>query len=299
MSRRYVRGWLSIVIAATSLASAACNRRADDAPLAQEHMAVPGVRTAAAEEASVRDSISAFAVIAPEIDAPEVRDARAALSEAEARLRAATDQLHRVEALVPIAPRKELEAARAETASATAARDRAKAAFAAFGDGGAGTALGTGEVWAIAYVMQEDIARCARGSEVGLVADAFAKRLFTGTIEGPPSYVDPISRLAPVPLRIADRDNFLRPGMTASASISAPRRTAVVVPRTAVVVDGRATVVFVERAPGDFEAQPVTPGAVIGNRVEIRDGLAKGARVAVTGASSLLSATRTPLAEED
>jgi multidrug efflux pump subunit AcrA (membrane-fusion protein) len=81
--------------------------------------------------------------------------------------------------------------------------------------------------------------------------------------------------------------------MTGSAAIDvgAPH-DAVVVPENAVVYDDRRPLVFVDDGHGGFAPTVVRLGVLRGGRAEIADGVAAGARVATTGAASLLSATR-------
>src|SRR5437763_1658793 len=73
-----------------------------------------------------------------------------------------------------------------------------------------------------------------------------------------------------------------------------PAHDAVVVPVTAVVYDDAQPVVFVEEAGGRYTLRAVKLGIVRRDRVEIASGVEPGARVVVTGAASLLSATRLP-----
>jgi len=76
----------------------------------------------------VADVFHAFGTVTVEGEPPEVRDARTQLVEAEARQRLAAQQVERLEALAKgaVAPRKELDAARAELAGAQAAAARAR-----------------------------------------------------------------------------------------------------------------------------------------------------------------------------
>jgi len=263
--------------------------------------AVPGLETAVAEEGQVRDAFAAGGAVVADADLPEVRDTRALLTEAEARRRLAFEQLQRLEPLArgSIAPRKELEAARAEEAAATAAAERAQTALSAFGRGDTARPLAAAEAWVVAQVLQTDIGRCAPGSAVEFVADAFPGRTFRGSLEASPSYVDPATRMAPAPLRLADADGVLRPGMTGRVTVRGAPRLALAVPRSAVVVDGDSTVVLLAREGGGFASRPVTIGASDGDRVEIERGLERGDRVATTGAASLVSAQRLPAAAEE
>lgn len=282
---------------------AACGREAEDQNL-PEHAAapaaVPGVQTAVAEVAMVREVLRAAAAIAADPEAPELRDARAQLAEAEARQRLAGEQAARMTALAQgaIAPRKDLESAHAEATTAAAAVVRARQILAALGGRGDAAPLPADETWAIAQIMQRDLAAITAGAEVQVTPDAFPDRAFGGVVDAPASYVDPTTRLAPVRLRVRDPDDRLRPGMTGAVAIEiGTPHEAVVVPSGAVVYDGAQAMVFVAEGDGSYRARLVRLGVERDGMVEVI-GIGAGGRVVTTGAPSLLSALRLPTAAE-
>jgi hypothetical protein len=273
---------------------AACHgenaKHADDPP----STAVPGVETAVAATAPMRDVVRAAGIVSPDGLTPEARDARSDLAAAEARLRLASQQVTRLRALAPseVSPRKDLEAALAEEASARAAADRARQIVDALG-GATGAPAGAAVTWIVARVPQEVAPLVETGATADFVADLAGRPSVAATVAEPPTYVDPASRTAPVRVRTATRDPRLLPGMTGTVAIEVgAAHDAVVIPEAAVVYDERRPLVFVADARGGFAAKPVVLGVIRGGRVEIRDGLAAGTTVATTGAASLLSATR-------
>ncbi len=274
----------------------ACTAPPEEGGARPVRQSVPGLETTAASIETVSDSIQAFGAVAAEGESPEARDARTQLAEAEARQRLAAQQVSRLEALAQgaVAPRKELDAARAEQDSAAAAVARARQALAAFGSPAQRTPLAGGQAWVIAHVVQLDLARVTAGAAVGFVADALPDRSFDGHVDAAPAYVDPTTRTAPVRVRVSDPDATLRPGMTGTVTIviGQPRR-AVVVPVTAVVYDGSQTLVFVEEN-GSYAPRPVRLGVAHDGRIEIVSGLDADTHVVTTGAASLLSESRLP-----
>ena len=78
------------LVAVTALVLA-CGRPADEAHEggAQREPEVPGIETGLATTAAIRDVVRAFGTVLAEGEPPEVRDARTALAEAEARFREA------------------------------------------------------------------------------------------------------------------------------------------------------------------------------------------------------------------
>ena len=278
-----------------ALLVAACGRGTPEHAAEPAPAAVPGVETAAAAVASIRDVVRTAGIVSPDGLTTEARDARSELAAADARLRLASQQVARLRALAPseVSPRKDLEAAIAEETSARAAADKARQAVDALGGATAGDGPGTATTWIVARVPQESAPLVEAGAAADFVADTDGRPRIAATVAEPPSYVDPASRTAPVRVRTPARDARLLPGMTGTVAIEvgAPH-DAVVVPESAVVYDDRRPLVFVADGHGGFATTPVVLGVIRGGRVEIRDGLAAGAEVATTGAASLLSAIR-------
>ena len=159
-------------------------------------------------------------------------------------------------------------------------------------------ALGPHEFWVIARVMQIDVPRVDPRAEASFVADAFPGERFAGSVDTGPSYVDPATQTAPVRVRVHDHDGRLRPGMTGAVALEVGTpREAVVVPAGAVVYDDAQPLVFVAEA-GRYARRPVGLGIARDERVEITSGVEAGARIVVTGAASLLSASRLPAGED-
>lgn len=274
---------------------AACGRGAPEE--ASHEASVPGLATVTTTTASVHDLVTAFGAVTAEPVPPEVRDAAAQLADAEAKYRLAVQQVRRLEDLAKgaVAPRKEVEAARAEEASTAAAVARARAIVASFGAVAPETPLGPDEAWVMAQLVQEEIGQVDARAGADVVADAFPGRAFGGEVDARPTYVDPTTKTAPVRLRVKDPQHVLRPGMTGAVTMEAgPARQAVLVPTDAVVHDGADAIVFVEEASGKYVPHHVQLGVRRDGAVEVASGVDAGARVVTTGAASLLSAARLP-----
>jgi hypothetical protein len=291
-----VRPAAVLVLAALALACTHPREEPATEPRAAE---VPGVETAPADRKLVRDLVRAFGTVAAESEPTEVRDARTALADAEARRRLAGQQVRRLEGLAGVAAQKELDAARAEEGAATAAASRARNVLGGFGTDPAGGALDPGECWVIARVMEVDVARVEAGGEARFEPDAYRGAVFTGRVDAAPSYVDPASHTAPVRLRVHDGERRLRPGMTGPVALEVgAAREAVAVPAPAVVYDDAQPLVFVA-AEGRYEPRSVTLGPARDGWIEIASGLSAGTPIVVTGASSLLSARRLPAGDAE
>ena len=278
----------------------ACDRPSAGPEHAAEHAEVPGVESALAATARVRDAVAAFGAVAPAGEPPEMADARAAFAAADARRELAARQVRRLEALAGgVAPRKDLDAARAEEAAAAAAAARARQALAPYGFDAPRGPLGVDEAWLIAHVLERDVPSVEAGAGSRFVPDALRAAALSARVDAAPAYVDAATRTAPVRLRVHDPTHALRPGMTGTVTIDVgPLREAVTVPVVAVVYDGAQPVVFVRDGDTGWKARLVRLGIARDGVVEIADGLTVGTRVATTGAASLLSATRLPASEE-
>src|SRR5439155_1393861 len=159
-----------LLLCALTLAACRAEREGKRAERARERSAsVPGVETAVAAAEPMRDLVRAFAAVVADEQLAEVRDARTQLAQAEARRRLAGQQVRRLEELAKgaVAPRKELDAARAEEAAASAEAARAVKALAAFGGENDHAPLGADEEWVIAHVPQTDVPRIETGAEAG------------------------------------------------------------------------------------------------------------------------------------
>ena len=133
------------------------------------------------------------------------------------------------------------------------------------------------------------------GQPLPLAVDAFPGERIEGRILSISPAADPRARSFEVIVSIVNPDMKLRSGMI--ASIQAPddgasARRRVQIPIDALVHDpiGDRYVVYTTEPKGPasvVRAVPITPGALIGNRVEILDGLTAGQRIVVSGANLL------------
>jgi len=264
-----------------------------DGPGTSPPPVVPGIVTVAARTQEVTDSVQAFGTVVGDGERAEVRDARAQLAEAEARAKLAAEQTARLQVLSRggVAPRKELEIAQAEHASATAAAARARAVLGSFGSATPVPTLAGEAAWVMAEVPQDDVGRVRPGATATFEMDG--GRALVGSVEAAASYVSTSTRTGAVRLRVHDPEKMLRPGMTGTVSIAiGVPRTAVVVPAEAILQDGANRLAILEEEPGRYLPRTIEPGTTVGGWTEVRAGIAPGTRVVTTGATSVLSATR-------
>lgn len=221
------------------------------------------------------------------------RDLAATVAEWESRVRFGEAEFRRIEALSQrrLAAATDLDRARNELATASAARDRVREQLADMTlrapddgvilrrEGEIGQLQRPGDTlfWfsccgglrVSAEIDEEDIPSVQPGQRVLIAADAFPERVFDGTVSEITPKGDPVARSFRVRIALP-ADTPLRVGMTADCNIIvAERADALLVPATAIAGDK----LWVIR-DGRLAEQAVTLGAGRDGLVEIRAGLA-------------------------
>lgn len=165
------------------------------------------------------------------------------------------------------------------------------------------------EVDVVAEVPEISLSAVRVGQSATVSVAAFPGRDFRGTVERLHDVLDPQTRTVQAVLHVPNSSRILRPGMYATVRLRAalgagngaggPRTeaTGVLIPRSALVVDGNETIVFVETAEWSYVRRVVRPVAlapagsmrVDATRVLVREGVRAGERVVVRGAFTLKS----------
>jgi Cu(I)/Ag(I) efflux system membrane fusion protein len=91
------------------------------------------------------------------------------------------------------------------------------------------------------------------------------------------------TRTVRVRVELANQDQALRPGMYATLEFEGPGRTVLSIPRSAALVTGKRTLVFLKRPDGRLEPREVILGAGTDDRYEVLAGLAVGDTVVASG----------------
>ena len=143
------------------------------------------------------------------------------------------------------------------------------------------------EVWVEAEVREADAGLIAEGDVATVEVSAFPGRPLQGRVE----YVYPTlqeqTRTLKARIAVANLDGRLKPGMYATVRLSAPGRTALTVPTSAILNTGERRVVFVDMGAGGLMPHEVEIGRVAGEYSEVLSGLEPGQRV-VTSAQYML-----------
>jgi len=131
-------------------------------------------------------------------------------------------------------------------------------------------------------VPEQLVSRIAEGQPVQITVDAYPGRQFTGTIRHISPSLRSEQRALTVEAVVPNADGELKPGFFASAEVSQQEQVAaLLVPQQAVRTTAGTRRVFVVK--GDrVEERIVRVGQVVGDRVEIVDGVAKGETIAIS-----------------
>jgi RND family efflux transporter MFP subunit len=139
-----------------------------------------------------------------------------------------------------------------------------------------------------ASVPAEEIGAVKPGTPVQFTVSGFQGRAFTGKVARVSPAVDPATRQVRVIVSLGNADRTLVAGLFAEGRVAAERRSAVVVPRAAIVARGiRPTLVRLKG--GRVERVEVETGLQdrVTERVEVRQGVVAGDTVLTGGAAGL------------
>ncbi|MFL5277278.1 MAG: efflux RND transporter periplasmic adaptor subunit [Myxococcales bacterium] len=145
-------------------------------------------------------------------------------------------------------------------------------------------------VWVMADVFAQDAGDVQPGMKAQISVPGRGK--MTGTVTEVLPQFDSLSRTLKVRIAVENPKLVLRPDMFVDVQLSASMPEALTVPADAVVDSGVTQTVYVETAPGMFEARKVETGFRNGDRIEIASGLTEGQKIATSGAFFLDSETR-------
>jgi cobalt-zinc-cadmium efflux system membrane fusion protein len=266
-------------------------------------------------------SVRAGQVLA-EAQSTDLGRARADYDAAQARVTLTRAALERKRALADrIVPRREVQEAEADLAAALAEMRSATATLQALGApatrGGdasrlplvapiAGTVIERGialgqmidpehvafrigdlsSLWLVAHAFERDAVRIAIGAPARVSLAAFPGQAFTGRVTYVGRQVEAASRTIPVRVELANPQQALRPGMSASAwlQVSTAGQNVVTVPVAALQRVRDQWVVFIPKGPRTFEIRMVGRGRDLQGEAEVLSGVKPGETVVVDGA---------------
>jgi len=142
-------------------------------------------------------------------------------------------------------------------------------------------------IWVVGDLYPRDLGSVKVGQPVDISVTGYPNEVFHGTINNISDAVDPTSLTLKVRVVLANPQHKLKPQMYATITVTNQRGTAIVVPSTAVIQNGKEAFVFVETSPGKYARRTVTLGATHDTTDEITQGLEDGDKVVSSGAELL------------
>jgi Cu(I)/Ag(I) efflux system membrane fusion protein len=143
------------------------------------------------------------------------------------------------------------------------------------------------DVWVEGEIFEHDVAAIRMGQHASIDVQAYPGQQWRGTVSYIYPTVDPATRTARVRITLANAGRRLKPGMYATVHIATTRGRVLSVPRSAVLVTGERTMVFVRAPNGQLSPRDVVTGTANGDRIEIVNGLKEGDTV-VSSATFLI-----------
>lgn len=145
-------------------------------------------------------------------------------------------------------------------------------------------------VWVVANVPEKDVEFIRKDQTVEVIAAAYPHAVFHGTITYIGDVLDPATRTLRVRVTAPNPEKRLKPEMFALVRVyAAPDPDVLTIPLSAVQNGPDGKMVFVRRAPAQFEVRPVRLGAEYGEVVAVLDGVQAGEPVVTKGSFVLKS----------
>jgi cobalt-zinc-cadmium efflux system membrane fusion protein len=142
-------------------------------------------------------------------------------------------------------------------------------------------------VWVVGDLYPRDLASVKTGQPVDISVTGYPGQPYHGVINNISDAVDPATLTLKVRVVLPNPGHKLKPQMYATIAVTNQKGSAIVVPSTAVIQNGKDTFVFVESSPGKYSRRNVTLGTVHDTTDEITQGLEDGDKVVSTGAELL------------
>jgi Cu(I)/Ag(I) efflux system membrane fusion protein len=139
-------------------------------------------------------------------------------------------------------------------------------------------------VWAMVQVAERDIGLLREGQKADVTLKAYPDAPITGTVAFVYPELDAATRTVPVRIVLPNPEGLLRAGLYADVAIATTGAADVIaIPESAVIDSGTRKVAFVAKGEGLFEARNLVLGARGGGMVEVREGIADGEEIVVSG----------------
>ncbi|MDR3416712.1 MAG: efflux RND transporter periplasmic adaptor subunit [Nevskia sp.] len=138
-------------------------------------------------------------------------------------------------------------------------------------------------VWVTALVAEKDLASVSRNQDADVDLSAYPGQPLHGKVLFVADVVEPDSRRNKIRIAFTNPDYRLKPNMFATVTLQGPKRSQVMLPSSALLMNNDRTSVFVATAPWTFERRTVQLQLEEGASVAIDSGVKAGEQVVVKG----------------
>ncbi len=143
-------------------------------------------------------------------------------------------------------------------------------------------------VWIQANVFERQASWIKEGQDMSAVLNAFPQKQWLGKVDYIYPELDPVTRSLKVRLRVANENFQLKKEMYAEVFINAGQiKDALIIPKHAVIRDGREERVIVALGEGKFQARQIRTDVEVDDQVTVLSGLQEGDEI-VTSAQFLI-----------
>lgn len=139
-------------------------------------------------------------------------------------------------------------------------------------------------VWLEADVYEYEMKTLNKGEKIEITSDTYPNKTFSGVITFISPSLDPMSKTIKVRAEFNNKNYQLKPEMTVNVKIHSVFGKSLVVPRTAVIINGQSSIVWLERKEGIYIPKEVKIGQPTDEYYPILSGLKFGDKVVVSGA---------------
>jgi cobalt-zinc-cadmium efflux system membrane fusion protein len=145
---------------------------------------------------------------------------------------------------------------------------------------------GLSTLWLTVHAFERDAVRIRQGVEARLAFPALPGQDFDGKVTVVGRHVERESRTVPVRIDVQNRNNLLRPGMSATATLPVGETGAAIltVPVASVQRVRNEWCVFLPKDANHFEIRRIGRGRDLGTEIEVLSGLKAGESIVVDGA---------------
>jgi membrane fusion protein, copper/silver efflux system len=148
---------------------------------------------------------------------------------------------------------------------------------------------GLSDLWVEAQVYATRLSQLNNAKDVTVQIPGIPGKTIHGKIFLQNPELNPSTRINLIRIKIPNKDNELKPGMSAYITVKTGGANALFLPSDAVLRDGKMAMVWIETSQNKFKSVMVETGMESGNMIEIKSGIQPNDVVVTSGAYLLQS----------